>query len=109
MNAFWGLTPHGVSGLKFKLATVASDTVQSHPTRGEWIEMPISFALLDTAFGLTPHGVSGLKCHNQLYCHIFTSLTPHGVSGLKLDELRRSRATSTSHPTRGEWIEMCCQ
>ena len=36
-----GLTPHGVSGLKYAQANKAFQKIaRSHPTRGEWIEIP---------------------------------------------------------------------
>ena len=57
-----GLTPHGVSGLKYTCTIERVVKYKSHPTRGEWIEI----TLIDTltppiSTGLTPHGVSGLK------------------------------------------------
>ena len=33
-------------------------------------------------------------------------LTPHGVSGLKSYMARSFPPTASSHPTRGEWVEI---
>ena len=38
---------------------------------------------------------------------LFCSLTPCGVSGLKLRQTAGQRQLSESHPTWGEWIEIC--
>ena len=37
-----GRTPHGVRGLKFQLGPVGLEFVESHPSRGAWIEIKIS-------------------------------------------------------------------
>ena len=39
MGAARGLTPHGVSGLKYHCRRPFPSNSVSHPTRGEWIEM----------------------------------------------------------------------
>ena len=79
-----GLTPHGVSGLKFVESRNRTANLESHPTRGEWIEMLITTP--------TWRGAN--------------SLTPHGVSGLKSVQYQSSHDLIESHPTRGEWIEI---
>ena len=79
------LTPHGVSGLKFRLLRMQTE---------KW-------------FRLTPHGVSGLKW--KILCDDIVwriSLTPHGVSGLKSCRMYTCRRTTKSHSTRSEWIEI---
>ena len=38
----------------------------SHPTRGEWIEIPLIENLVNDDSSLTPHGVSGLKYHTTM-------------------------------------------
>ena len=57
--------------------------LESHPSRGGWIEM-ISDAV-DTlgAKGPTPHGVGGLKFLEMLCKTYPVCPTPHGVGGLK--------------------------
>ena len=80
-----GLTPHGVSGLKYICATLLQISSMSHPTRGEWIEIAGIRYPPRASSRLTPHGVSGLKWHWWCVEWSAASLTPHGVSGLKLD------------------------
>ena len=45
----YGLTPPGVSGLKFRVYQRREKRNQSHPTRGEWIEMGGDFFAQKTA------------------------------------------------------------
>ena len=124
------LTPHGVSGLKSLWDGPGTVKVSSHPTRGEWIEIPVSSLYLpyispshptrgewiemcrtvggySKPAGLTPHGVSGLKFHGLTPITAAASrLTPHGVSGLKSSWSLGPCLLPWSHPTRGEWIEI---
>ena len=60
------------------------------------------------ACGHTPHGVCGLKF--DLYPTLSTDKrhTPHGVCGLKLSVYMTEGRVSTSHPSRGVWIEIGC-
>ena len=57
----FGLTPHGVSGLKLLNVSDNVARVRSHPAWGEWIEIILEVCGSVTSGCLTPHGVSGLK------------------------------------------------
>ena len=61
------LTPRGVSGLKSHLTLYTIARRESHPSRGEWIEIGAATAGYRGAASLTPRGVSGLKLHVRLY------------------------------------------
>ena len=79
----------------------------SHPSRGEWIEIeppPCKHKWQD--FRLTPRGVSGLKSLENYHHRERCSLTPRGVSGLKSVATANVVFTVSSHPSRGEWIEI---
>ena len=39
LAVYWGLTPHGVSGLKCGMARYLCHLDKSHPAWGEWIEI----------------------------------------------------------------------
>ena len=59
-----GRTPHGVRGLKFMGMHDNVGIELSHPSRGAWIEMPLSPLSPLSPLGMpsrTPHGVRGLK------------------------------------------------
>ena len=77
-------TPSGVRGLKFIDALLGSKTLQSHPVRGAWIEIPAELLVLLQNQGRTPSGVRGLK----------------SVDIAALGDYSRS------HPVRGAWIEI---
>ena len=48
------LTPHGVSGLKYSLKSWQYLGLASHPTRGEWIEIPRLYSLAQIC-PVSPH------------------------------------------------------
>ena len=98
-------TPHGVRGLKSQAGKRKQKLLQSHPSRGAWIEMVIQLepeliivshpsrgAWIEIpVFSVspfcssrrTPHGVRGLKCGCPPLTPQWDSRTPHGVRGLK--------------------------
>ena len=105
--------------------------MQSHPTRGAWIEIESFGTVKNTVTGRTPHGVRGLKFfHHPGGCGSYhvrrtphgvrglkwdylaaveednEGRTPHGVRGLKLRCVQLGHIGGQSHPTRGAWIEM---
>ena len=56
-----GRTPQGVRGLKFILPPFQRHTLESHPARGAWIEIPLIASAAVIASSRTPQGVRGLK------------------------------------------------
>ena len=60
------------------------DIIESLPTRGEWVEILISYDIST----------------------LLSSLSPHGESGLKFYRLPITIGYYQSLPTRGEWVEM---
>ena len=72
-----------MSGLKYQSTQALFRNVRSHPTRGEWIEMPIVARLL---YHTVSHPTRGewIEIANAM-------ILPAGME---------------SHPTRGEWIEI---
>ena len=103
--------------------------LQSHPTRGAWIEIVRAPGGSPARRGRTPHGVRGLKFRNRAQLRHDVRRTPHGVRGLKspgpprcgvaparrtphgvrgLKSLmpEKTETVLTSHPTRGAWIEI---
>ena len=78
-----GRTPHGVRGLKLERLTVSVVDQLSHPSRGAWIEIPVTSLARSANTGRTPHGVRGLKCLCMPYRCSARRRTPHGVRGLK--------------------------
>ena len=56
-----GRTPHGVRGLKRRVLRDPDAAVQSHPSRGAWIETMPKPPSNNSTGGRTPHGVRGLK------------------------------------------------
>ena len=101
----------------------------SHPSRGEWIEIlpgtpsrsedprltPRGVSGLKFVgrgadpggAGLTPRGVSGVKSLDvAVVAKGLRGLTPRGVSGLKFRVGDHPHSVRTSHPSRGEWIEI---
>ena len=79
-----GRSPHGERGLKFSSAARSSDSAQSLPTRGAWIEIRAWADRMLLEYGRSPHGERGLK---------FSSAA-------------RSSDSAQSLPTRGAWIEI---
>ncbi len=76
-------TPRGVRGLKRCSYILKQTPLNSHPSRGAWIETSTSSILWVSKTGRTPRGVRGLKLVVLSVC---TSATQ-------------------SHPSRGAWIE----
>ena len=102
-----GLTPHGVSGLKFFVAQSNATMYKSHPTRGEWIEIRQPVAMPSVRYRSHPTRGEWIEISSVLDgVKPLTRLTPHGVSGLKFFQKSIGRIPSWSHPTRGEWIEI---
>ena len=58
-------TPRGVGGLKLDAPDGIVEAVESHPSRGGWIEIPCSFGSCPGPRGPTPRGVGGLKYGQQ--------------------------------------------
>ena len=54
-------TPPGVRGLKYQPMITDGIPVESHPARGAWIEINMSYHDLLNQYGRTPQGVRGLK------------------------------------------------
>ena len=71
---------------------------QSHPSRGEWIEITPVGLMYSSVPCLTPRGVSGLKYFRQLADGRGVCLTPRGVSGLKLNKEERRFGTTSLTP-----------
>ena len=117
-----GRTPHGVRGLKLMKTVLSSRHVQSHPSRGAWIEIPTIFQALSRSAShpsrgawieiltvapfsticasRTPHGVRGLKYVSIIHRSQIRCRTPHGVRGLKYP-LARTRVTRGVAPLTG--------
>ena len=56
-----GRTPHGVRGLKYRIAVPVALVGRSHPARGAWIEILPKASPTARTGSRTPHGVRGLK------------------------------------------------
>ena len=54
-------TPRGVGGLKSSRHSGRVERLESHPSRGGWIEMALGGGALKVWYGPTPRGVGGLK------------------------------------------------
>ena len=79
-----GPTPHGVGGLKFIDGHQRRSALESHPSRGGWIEIQNGKKMKPKGISPTPHGVGGLK--SRIECGFVR--------------------TRSSHPSRGGWIEI---
>ena len=77
------LTPHGVSGLKSGHRSTRSAADRSHPTRGEWIEMPPPATVNSMRRSHPTRGEWIEMASTASAASTLISLTPHGVSGLK--------------------------
>ena len=77
----------------------------SLPARGAWIEI---FVIGPTVVAIrrSPHGERGLKLPGKRYLSKVVSRSPHGERGLKLRSKGLYRASYTSLPARGAWIEI---
>ena len=80
---YFGLPPHGGSGLKSAALKKAKAGVPSPSTRREWIEIQLLALYQQLEDGLPPHGGSGLKSIRWIARTTDRSLPPHGGSGLK--------------------------
>ena len=124
-----GRTPQGVRGLKSLSFTPIVSVTSSHPARGAWIEIVVTYngqsvtkshpargAWIEIYGGRaqyqrrncrTPQGVRGLKslCVLRLGRQLGRR-TPQGVRGLKYLLLFGKQTRRASHPARGAWIEI---
>ena len=105
-----GRTPHGVRGLKYTAPAHDGSRMESHPSRGAWIEiLPCSASNARTP-SRTPHGVRGLKSLQvRATPRLTRRRTPHGVRGLKFIGISDYEYALRSHPSRGAWIEIGCE
>ena len=101
-----GRTPRGVRGLKYRRPGQRPGGSRSHPSRGAWIEIMMLLRRKRRSFRRTPRGVRGLKSLHRGAPGHPSSRTPRGVRGLKSGRTLRCPATTTSHPSRGAWIEI---
>ena len=100
----YGLTPHGVSGLKYLPAYQSDKLTRSHPTRGEWIEIWFLFASLNTD-RVSPHtGWVDWNSGALSGAGPLARLTPHGVSGLKCAASKYNGSLIVVSPHTG-WVD----
>ena len=102
-------TPHGVRGLKFWIFVGRQTEVESHPSRGAWIEMPDRRRNSGRWSGRTPHGVRGLKFGSPVVISAVEESHPSRGAWIEISSVACTTISTRSHPSRGAWIEIRCR
>ena len=78
---------HAVRGLKCDVCGLWKRIVQSHRSRGAWIEIPKTYKKGGATNGRIAHAVRGLKYFVPVDCSVMLCRIAHAVRGLKSIEL----------------------
>ena len=99
------LTPHGVSGLKFKEAEQQVQAQLSHPAWGEWIEIKVTYKA-DRSTTSHPAWGEWIEMKTSAACNARLRSHPAWGEWIEISPAQPLRQATLSHPAWGEWIEI---